>query len=111
MPPSGDTLRRRLRAATREPEDGPPPSVIGSDDCALRTGRTSGTLLVDLERQRAIDLLPERTAVVVAARLRALPSLTVVARDRSPEYARAVSAGAPQATQVADRFHLLSSGV
>ncbi len=108
MPTSGDTLLRLLRA-TSSPEDDPPPNVIGIDDFALRKGRTYGTLIVDLERRRAIDLLPERSAEVVAARLRALPDLTVVARDRSHEYARAVSAGAPQATQVADRFHLLGS--
>jgi len=110
MPTSGDTLLRLLRAVPSQPEDdSPPPTVIGIDDFALRKGRTYGTLLVDLQRRRVIDLLPERTAEIVADRLRALPHLTVVARDRSHEYARAVSAGAPQAIQVADRFHLLSS--
>jgi len=109
MSTSGDTLLRLLRAAPPQPEDGPPPTVVGIDDFALRKGRTYGTILVDLQRRRAIDLLPERTAQSVAARLRALPGLTVVARDRSQEYARAVSIGAPQATQVADRFHLLCS--
>jgi transposase len=108
MATSGDTLLRLLRAIPPA-EDASLPIVIGIDDFALRKGRTYGTLLVDLEHCRVIDLLPERTAESVAARLRALPNLTVVARDRSQEYARAVRAGAPQATQVADRFHLLSS--
>jgi len=95
MRTSGDTLLRILRATP--PLDAPAPRVIGIDDFALRKGRVYGTLIVDLERRRAIDLLPERTAEAVAARLRALPTATVVARDRSHEYARAVSAGAPQA--------------
>jgi transposase len=89
---SGDTLLRILRATP--PPAVPSPTALGIDDFALRKGRVYGTILVGLERRRPIDLLPD---------------LTVVARDRSPEYARAVSVGAPQATQVADRFHLLSS--
>ncbi|HZS91449.1 MAG TPA: ISL3 family transposase [Chloroflexota bacterium] len=102
---SADTLLRLLRASPTPPA--PPAIVIGLDDFALRKGRVYGTILVDLERRRPIDLLPERTADAVAARLRANPQITVVARDRSAEYARGVTAGAPQATQVADRFHLL----
>jgi hypothetical protein len=51
----------------------------------LRKGRTSGTRIVDRQRRRVIDLVPERTAEMVAAWLHALPALTVVARDRSPE--------------------------
>ncbi len=83
--------------------------MIGIDDFALRKGRVYGTILVDLERGVPFDLLPDRTEQTVAARLRTDPQIRVVARDRSPQYARGVTAGAPQATQVADRFHLLSS--
>jgi transposase len=107
MPTSGDTLLRLLRATP--PPDGPPAAVIGIDDFAVRKGRVYGTIVVDLERRKPIDLLPDRTPETVAARLREQPTLTTVARDRSQEYARGVTAGAPQATQVADRFHLLSS--
>jgi transposase len=107
MPTSGDTVLRLLRATP--PPDAPPPTAIGIDDFALRKGRVYGTIVVDLERRTPIDLLPDRTPETVATRLRALPELAVVARDRSPEYARGITAGAPQATQVADRFHLLTS--
>jgi len=104
---SADTLLRLLRASPAPVA--PAATVIGIDDFALRKGRVYGTIVVDLARGQPIDLLPDRAADTVAARLRASPEIAVVARDRSPEYARGVAAGAPQATQVADRFHLLSA--
>jgi transposase len=66
-----------------------------------------GTIVVDLERGRPLDLLPDRAAATVADWLRRHPGIDVVARDRSPEYARGIADGAPRATQVVDRWHLL----
>ncbi|ACL57938.1 transposase IS204/IS1001/IS1096/IS1165 family protein [Methylobacterium nodulans ORS 2060] len=83
------------------------PRAVGIDDWAIRKGRSYGTLLVDLERRCPIDLLPDRSGATVAAWLRRHPSIQIVARDRSTEYARAATAGAPAALQVADRWHLL----
>jgi len=84
-----------------------PPRVLGIDDWALCKGRTYGTIIVDLEREEVIDLLPDRQAETVAAWLRSQPDVQIVARDRSREYGRGINAGAPQAQQVADRWHLL----
>jgi transposase len=105
MPASGDTVLRlvhRLPLPRR-----PTPRILGVDDWALRKGKTYGTILVDLERRRVVDLLPDRSASTLADWLRRHRGVQIIARDRSTEYARGISLGAPQAVQVADRWHLL----
>ena len=109
MPASPDTaLRLVCGLLLPAPE---PPRVVAVDDWALRKGRTYETIVVDLERRRAIDLLPDRTSTTVADWLRQRPGIEVVARDRSTEYARAASIGAPKAVQVADRWHFPARGM
>ena len=70
---------------------------------------TYGTIVVDLERHCPVDLLEDRTAETVAAWLHAHPEVTVVARDRAEAYASGVTQGAPDAVQVADRWHLVKN--
>ncbi|UKJ06195.1 ISL3 family transposase [Solitalea lacus] len=81
--------------------------IIGVDDWAFKKGRTYGTVLVDLERKEVIDLLPDRESETLAEWLKKHPEIKTVSRDRYGPYALGVKKGAPQAHQVADRFHLL----
>ena len=107
MPISPDTLLRWIRRAPTPAEA--MPQFIGVDDWAVRRGQRYGTILCDLESHRPIDLLDDREAKSVADWLVPHPEIRVITRDRASFYIQGASTGAPQAMQVADRFHLMQN--
>ena len=107
MPVSADTLPRTLRR-----HFAPTPTsakVVGLDDFAWRRGHTYGTIVCDLEQRRIIDLLPDREIGTVTAWIKEHPAIEIVCRDRGGGYREAVTKGASQALQIADRLRLLEN--
>lgn len=107
MPVTPPTLLRCLRATSVVRV--PTVRVLGLDDWSYKRGQTFGTILVDLEHHRVIDLLPDRRSDSVQTWLEKHPEVEIISRDRASGYADAARQGAPQATQVADRFHLVKN--
>src|SRR5260221_11919791 len=96
-------LRRTMSLLAQRSE---PVSRLGIDDWSFRRGRQFGTILVNLATHEIIDLLPDRETETAQSWMQEHPEIDVVSRDRGEDYASAARFGAPQARQVADRFHL-----
>jgi transposase len=98
------TILRRMMARPTAPVERV--VELGIDDFAFRRGRNFGSILVDMQSHKVIDLLPDRKAETAASWMGAHPEIELVSRDRGGDYAAGARQGAPHAKQVADRFHL-----
>ncbi len=107
MEASPTTLLRYVRGAAVA--DHPPPEVIGVDDFSMRRGGKGATIIVNLERHCPIEILRDCSAATLAGWLEAHPSARTISRDGAREYARGIADGAPDALQIADRWHLLKN--
>jgi len=110
-PHSKDTLLRSLKRGVNKQAPAAPVHVVGVDDWSWRKGSTYETIMVDLKRREVLDVLPDRSAKSTASWLARRPAIEIVSRDRCDLYlyAQGTAEGAPQASQVADRFHLLQN--
>ena len=104
---SADTLLRRVINTPETKQSGAP--HVGIDEWAWYRGHRYGTLIVNLDTHRPLVLLPGRDQRTLATWFRKYPEIQIVSRDRSGVYATAAREGAPQARQVADRWHLLKN--
>ena len=106
---SDDTILRHLKGNASRADYESPVRIVGIDDWSWRKSWRYGTIIVDLERRKVMDILEDRSVASVAQWLKRHPSIAVVSRDRCGLYAQAAREGAPQASQVADRFHLIQN--
>ena len=106
FPASSSSLLRLLRSV-KLPASTSPVRHIGLDDWAYKRQRRYGTLICDLDTGKPLDVLPDRTVQTVSTWLQHHPEIEIISRDRWSEYATAAQKGAPQARQVADRWHVL----
>ena len=109
MPVSDDTILRQLKRDAALVSCDATIRIVGIDDWSWRRSWRYGTMIVDLERRLVVDILGDGSVASAARCLERHPSVEIVSRDRCGLYAQAAREGAPQARQVADRFHLMQN--
>src|SRR6266704_2455363 len=104
MPTTAKTIIRRVLQLALPKDD--TVRIAGIDEWAWKKGSHYGTILVDLQHRRIAALLSERSVETSTAWFKQHPEVDMVSRDRGKLFRQAISAGAPQAKHIVDRFHL-----
>lgn len=107
MPVCAATLLAQLRRAGVA--ELPTPRVLGVDDWGFQQKHPTGTLLIDLEHHRPVDVLLNSDEEVLTQWLQKHAGVEVIVRDRGAGYRKAAAKGAPHAQQVLDRWHVLKN--
>lgn len=79
------------------------------DDFALKKRHNYGTVMIDIETHKIIDMIESRQEDDVAQWLSNYPNLNVISRDGGIMYKSACDKSHPYAEQVSDRFHILKN--
>jgi len=83
--------------------------MVCIDDFALKKRQRYGTVMVNVENHKIVDMIESREAEDVQRWLSEYPNIRIVSRDGSQQYAAAITQAHPTAMQVSDRFHLLKN--
>jgi len=84
-------------------------TAVCIDDFALKKRHKYGTIMVDMESHRIIDMIDSRDLEDVVNWLQSFPNLQIFSRDGSIIYRNAIDTAHLINLQVSDRFHILKN--
>jgi hypothetical protein len=83
--------------------------MVCIDDFALKKRKSYGTIMVDIQTHEIVDMIPSRRTPEVIAWLKTFPNISIVSRDGSKSYRKAIKEALPDAKQISDRFHIVKN--
>lgn len=83
--------------------------AIGIDDWTKHKGVNYGSIIVNSQTHKTIDLINSRSESDIITWLSRNPSIEYVTRDRATLYTSAITKALPKAKQIADKFHLIKN--
>lgn len=109
IPCSASSCLRVLDRLPTFPAGVPSARRLCIDDFAYRKGQDYGSIIIDADSHRVLELFEGRTKDAAVAALEKYQGVEAVGRDRANDYAKALDLALPGAEQVADKFHLVKN--